>query len=269
MGWRIVATQSQPQKQDKNPVYELLRKYQEEVGNQEEIQTQIVTMYKGLVIALARKYSKGQSLHDDLVQVGMIGLLAAIRRYDAEIGKSFESFAIPTIIGEIKRFIRDKTWSVHVPRRIKELNPKIKKAVETLTNDLGRSPKVVEIAKFIDADEEQVLEAMEMGRSYRALSVDSTIESDAEGSTLTLLDLVGNKDSGYENIDHQLLIEKAFEVLNERESEILKNTYLHNMSQKEVGDRLGISQMHVSRLQRRAILKLREAIRVNAEECSK
>ncbi|MCW3472939.1 sigma-70 family RNA polymerase sigma factor, partial [Rhodococcus pyridinivorans] len=131
-----------------------------------------------LVESIARKYSQGKSFHEDLVQVGNIGLLGAIRRYDATFGKSFEAFAVPTIVGEIKRFLRDKTWSVHVPRRIKELGPKIKNAVEELTRELQSSPQISDIADFIGVTEEEVLEAMEMGKSYQALSVDHSIEAD-------------------------------------------------------------------------------------------
>ncbi|OJH15979.1 RNA polymerase sigma-B factor, partial [Bacillus obstructivus] len=111
-----------------------------------------------------------------------------------------KAFAIPTIIGEIKRFLRDKTWSVHVPRRIKELGPKIKTTVEELTSELQRSPQIHEIAECLDVTEEEVLEAMEMGKSYQALSVDHSIEADADGSTVTLLDIIGNVDEGYERV---------------------------------------------------------------------
>ncbi|SDN55540.1 RNA polymerase sigma-B factor [Fictibacillus solisalsi] len=253
---------------NKEEVYKWIHELQNDPQN-EILQTKLVHQYEDLVHSLARKFSKGKSIHDDLVQVGMIGLLAALRRYDADFGRSFESFAVPTIIGEIKRFIRDKTWSVHVPRRIKELGPRIKKAVEDLTNDLQRSPKIQEIADYLEVTEEEVLETMEMGKSYQALSVDSSIEADQEGSTVTLLDLVGTQDAGYDQIDKRMLLQKAFAVLSEREQEILKCTYFENLSQKETGERLNISQMHVSRLQRRALEKLREAIRVEPSEALK
>ncbi|OEH93074.1 RNA polymerase sigma factor SigB [Bacillus solimangrovi] len=261
-----MATQSQPRKPNKQQVYKWIEDFQNE-RNKEESQAKIVEQYSELVEVLARKYSHRKNIHDDLVQVGMLGLLAAIRRYDSQFGKTFESFAVPTIIGEIKRYIRDKTWSVHVPRRIKELSPKLKKAVEELTTKLQRSPNVQEIALYIGVSEEEILETMEMGKSYQALSVDSKIESDSDGSTVTLLDLVGNRDVGYEIADQRLLLEKAFHVLTERERLIIKYTFFDNMNQKEAGECLGISQMHVSRLQRRALKKLREAIRLEHQEC--
>ncbi|WP_246945293.1 RNA polymerase sigma factor SigB [Bacillus pinisoli] len=248
--------QSQPTKPN-NEVIELIKKFQ--LTNDDEIQLYIVERYRALVESLARKYSRGRNMHEDLVQVGMLGLLGAIRRYDTSIGKGFEAYAIPTIIGEIKRFLRDKTWSIHVPRRIKELGPRIKGTVEKLTTELQRSPRIEEIAQYLDVSEEEVLETMEVGRSYQALSVDHKIEADSDGSTITLLDLVGSQDVGYEQINQKMDFEASLKVLTERERLVIKYTFLENLSQKEAGEKLGISQMHVSRLQRRAIQKLRTA----------
>lgn len=244
--------------QVREQVLEWIRRYQE--NEDDEAQTQLVMHYERLVQSIARKYSKGKSYHEDIAQVGMLGLLGAIRRYDPEFGRSFEAFAVPTIIGEIKRFLRDKTWAVHVPRRIKELGPRIKATVETLTTELQRSPLVNEIAEYLEVDEESVLEAMEMGRSYQALSMDHTLEADSEGGTVTLFDIIGSKDDGYEKTDQRLLVANALNVLSDREKQIIQYTYIEQLSQKETGELLGISQMHVSRLQRKAIKKLQEAI---------
>ncbi|MFC4559890.1 RNA polymerase sigma factor SigB [Virgibacillus kekensis] len=260
-----MTTRSQPDNKDRDEVYQWIEQLQEDPTD-EVIQERIVLAYTDLVESIARKYSKNSSIHEDLSQVGMIGLLAAVRRYDPSFGKSFESFAIPTIIGEIKRFIRDKTWSVHVPRRIKELGPKIKKAVDELTTENQESPTVREIADYLEVSEEDVLDTMEMGKSYKALSVDRKIEADSDGSTVAILDLVGSEENGYENIDQRLLLEKILPILSEREQQILKCTYFDNMSQKETGELLGISQMHVSRLQRRSLRKLREAIQSESTE---
>ncbi|WP_164671082.1 RNA polymerase sigma factor SigB [Virgibacillus doumboii] len=254
-----MTTRSQPHNKGRDEVYGWIEHLQQDPTD-EALQEKIVLAYTDLVESIARKYSKNSSIHEDLVQVGMIGLLAAVRRYDASFGKSFESFAIPTIIGEIKRFIRDKTWSVHVPRRIKELGPKIKKAVDELTTENQNSPTVKQIAGYLGVSEEDVLETMEMGKSYKALSVDRKIEADSDGSTVAILDLVGKNENGYENVDQRMLLEKIIPILSEREQQILKCTYFDNLSQKETGELLGISQMHVSRLQRRSLRKLREAI---------
>ncbi|MDQ0273200.1 RNA polymerase sigma factor SigB [Cytobacillus purgationiresistens] len=255
--------QSQPNQRSKEEINELIKAYQ---LNQDEVaQDTLVKQYHRLVESIARKYSKGRSYHEDIVQVGVIGLLGAIRRYDDSFGKSFEAFAIPTIIGEIKRYLRDKTWSVHVPRRIKELGPKIKAAAEELTTELQRSPKVDEIADALGVLEEEVLEAMEMGKSYQALSVDHSIEADSDGGTVTLLDIVGNVDDGYEKVNQMLVLEKVLHVLSDREKQVIQYTFLENLSQKEAGEKLEISQMHVSRLQRKAIKKLQEAIHLENE----
>lgn len=242
----------------KEQVLEWIQKYQE--SEDDDAQTNLVLHYQYLVESIARKYSNGRSYHDDIVQVGMLGLLGAIRRFDPDFGRSFEAFAVPTIIGEIKRFLRDKTWDVHVPRRIKELGPRIKATVELLTTELQRSPKVSEVAERLEVTEEEVLEAMEMSRSYQALSMDHSIESDSDGSTVTLFDVVGREDEEYEKTNRRMIVADAMSVLSEREKQIIQLTYLEQLSQKEAGERLGISQMHVSRLQRKAIKKLQQAI---------
>jgi RNA polymerase sigma-B factor len=220
----------------------------------------LVEHYSALVGSIVRKYSKGRGFHEDLMQVGIIGLLGAIKRYDSKFGASFESFLIPTVIGEIKRFLRDKTWGVHVPRRIKDLWSKIKTVVDELTNQQQRSPKIVEIADYLDVTEEEVLEAMEMGRSYQAISMDQSIEIASDGSAVTILDTIGSREEGFKRVDERLLLQSVLNVLTDREKEIIQSTFLENKSQKETGEDLGISQMHVSRLQKGAIEKLRKAL---------
>lgn len=260
-----MVTKSQAHNKERDMVYEWIRHLQENPED-EAVQEKIVLRYKGLVESIARKYSRNSGYNEDLVQVGMIGLLAAVKRYDDAYGKSFESFLVPTIIGEIKRFIRDKTWSVHVPRRIKELGPKIKKCVDELTNQNQKSPKIREIADYLGVSEEEVLETMEMGKSYKALSVDRKVEADADGGSVAILDLIGNEEYGYETIDQKMLLEKILPILSDREQQILRLIYFENLSQKETGELLRLSQMHVSRLQRRSLRKLREAIQSESPE---
>lgn len=236
----------------------LIRSHQEE-GDQ-NAQTRLVEHYRKLIESLAYRYSKGKSHHEDLVQVGMVGLLGAIKRFDPSFDRRFEAFLVPTVVGEIKRYLRDKTWSVHVPRRIKEIGPKIKNANDELTNRLERSPQISEIAEHLEVSEEDVLEAMEMGQSYNALSVDHSIEADKDGSTVTLLDVMGQSDDNYDLSEKRLILEKILPILSEREREIIQFTFMEGLSQKETGERVGLSQMHVSRLQRTAINKLRQAV---------
>lgn len=253
-----MSKESLPRNASKEEVLKWIAEYQEHAS--EESQTNLVLHYQQLVESIARKYSHGKSYYDDIVQVGMLGLLGAIRRFDPAFGRSFEAFAVPTIVGEIKRFLRDKTWDVHVPRRIKELGPRIKSTVEALTIELQRSPSISEIATRLEVNDETVLEAMEMGRSYQALSMDHSIESDSDGSTVTLFDIIGKEDDGYEVTDRRMIVAEAMNILSERERQIIQLTYLAQLSQKEAAERLGISQMHVSRIQRKAIQKLQDAI---------
>lgn len=247
---------------DNDEVYRLIAHLQENEDDQ-AVKERLVLHFTGLVHSLAYKYSHNSSNHEDLAQVGMVGLLISLQRYDAEFGRTFEAYAIPTIIGEIKRYIRDKTWGVHVPRRIKELGPKIKRTADELTIELQRSPSVDEIATAIGVSEEEVLETMEMSTSYRALSVDYKHEVDADGGSFTLLDLISDDEDEYKQVDLHMIIETVLPSLSEREQEILKLIFFENLSQKEVGELLGISQMHVSRLQRRALRKLREVLEQN------
>lgn len=252
---------------NKNDVLSWIIEYQQDPN--EEIKERLVLHYRDLVQSLARKFSRNQDQYEDLAQVGMIGLIGALSRFDTSIGRTFESFAVPTIVGEIKRYLRDKTWSVHVPRRIKELGPKIKKSLEELTNQLQRSPRPDEIAEYLGTTTEEVLETLEMSKSYQALSVDSSIEADQEGGTMTLLDIVGEQDAGFDQVNQRMLLDKAFHVLSEREKLILHLTFFKGLSQQETGEKLEISQMHVSRLQRKALQKLKAALKEENSELIK
>jgi len=236
----------------------LIKSYQQD--KDDIAQTKLIEHYQKLVESLAYRYSKGQSHHEDLVQVGMVGLLGAIKRFDPSFERRFEAFLVPTVVGEIKRYLRDKTWSVHVPRRIKEIGPKIKNANDTLVAELERSPTIQEIAQYLEVTDEDVLEAMEMGQSYNALSVDHSVEADKDSSKVTLLDVMGDRDDNYELAEKRLMLEKILPILTDREREIIQFTFMEGLSQKETGERIGLSQMHVSRLQRTAIDKLRQAV---------
>ncbi|MEH7381180.1 SigB/SigF/SigG family RNA polymerase sigma factor [Bacillus sp. JJ1533] len=237
-------------------VEKLVQNFQKTGSKQSE--RDIIEKYDKAIRSIAWKYSKGKAFHEDIVQVGRIGLLSAIRRFDISIGKSFHSYAIPTIIGEIKHFLRDKTWSVHVPRSAKELGIKIIKAEEELTTILQRKPDVHEIANHLQVDAKEVLEAIELGQAYQTQSIDTPINSDSEGKTI--IETVGRQDKAYEKTLKKLDVKKALHVLSTREKRILYYTYIKEKSQKETGKIVGVSQMHVSRIQRIAIKKLRQAV---------
>ena len=245
----------------KEDIFQWIARYQE--TEDDLAQTNLVVHYRYLVESIARKYARGKSCYEDIVQVGMLGLLGAIRRFDPDFGRSFEAYAVPTIVGEIKRFLRDKTWGVHVPRRLKELGPRIKVAVEALTIELQHSPTVGEIASYLKLKEEEVLEAMEIGFNYYTLSMDQSLDFNADGSTITFFDVIGKIDEGFEMTNKKIVVADAIGILTEREKQIIQLTYIEQLSQKKVGERLGISQMHVSRLQRNAIKKLQEVLLVN------
>ncbi|MFF0829718.1 RNA polymerase sigma factor SigB [Brevibacillus sp. NPDC003359] len=256
--------QSRKQKYSPEELKELIHLYGE--TKDPAIQEQLVRAYTPLVASLAKRFVRGQVMYEDLVQVGLIGLLASFRRFDPSFERTFESFAIPTIVGEIKRYIRDKTWSVYVPRRVKELSPKIKRVVDELTIKLQRSPQIADIANSLGVTEEAILETLEMGRSYHSLSMDSELEADLDGNTISLLDLVGSTEEGYGAVEQNLMLERALQILDHREKEIIQLTFYQNLSQKQAGDIMGMSQMHISRLQRRALGKLREALKVEQLE---
>ncbi|MEH7223972.1 SigB/SigF/SigG family RNA polymerase sigma factor [Bacillus sp. JJ1566] len=247
-------------KQSTNPksekVERLVQNFQKTGSKQSE--REIIVRYEKVIKKIAWKYSKGSAFHEDIVQVGRIGLLGAIRRFDPTIGKSFNTFAIPTIYGEIKHFLRDKTWSVHVPRGAKDLGIKIKKAEEELTIALQRKPEVHDIANYLNVDENEVLGAIELGHAYNAQPIDTPIDSDSEGRTI--LETVGKNDKAFEKVLKKLDVKKALHVLSKREKRILYYTYIKEKSQRETGKIVGVSQMHVSRIQRTAIKKLRDAV---------
>ena len=157
---------------------EQINKWIQEHQNNEntDAQDKLVNHYRKLIESLAYKYSKGQSHHEDLVQVGMVGLIGAINRFDLSFDRKFEAFLVPTVIGEIKRYLRDKTWSVHVPRRIKEIGPRIKKVSDELTNELERSPSIDEIAQRLEVSDEEVLEAMEMSQEFTKMMLGEDYE---------------------------------------------------------------------------------------------
>jgi RNA polymerase sigma-B factor len=218
----------------------------------------LVEQYIGLVEFLARRFrNRGEPL-EDLVQVGTIGLLKAIDRFDLERGVEFSTYATPTIVGELKRHFRDKGWAVRVPRRLQELHLELTKTVSLLGQELGRSPTVAEIAESTGTDEETVLEGLEIAQAYNFTSLDAPIESDDGGST-SFADQLGTQDEHLENLEYRASLAPEVAKLPDRERTILYLRFFKGLTQSEIADRLGISQMHVSRLLNRTLGQLREA----------
>jgi RNA polymerase sigma-B factor len=204
---------------------------------------------------LANRYAGRGEPVDDLVQVATMGLIKAVDRFDADRGIEFAGFAIPTIVGELKRHFRDRTWSIRVPRRLQELRLAITAANNTLTNTLGRSATVGDIAEHLGITEEEVLEGLEGARAYNSTSL-STPAND-EGS-LTLGDTLGGVDTEFEVAELRIALGPALAQLDEREQKIISMRFYGNLTQSEIADRVGISQMHVSRLLAKALVKLRK-----------
>ena len=230
-------------------------------GDRTRLRERLVDQYIGLVEFLARRFrNRGEPL-EDLVQVGTIGLLKAIERFDLDREVEFSTYATPTIVGELKRHFRDKGWAVRVPRRLQELHLELTKIVSTLGQELGRSPTVAEIAKAAGTSEENVLEGLEIAQAYNFTSLDAPIDSDDAGST-SFADQLGSEDDQLLNLEYRAALAPEMAKLPERERRILYLRFFRGMTQSEIADKLGISQMHVSRLLNRTLMRLREALEV-------
>jgi RNA polymerase sigma-B factor len=235
----------------------LLRRYHEQ--GDLAARDELIGQYMSLVRSLARRYAyRGEQL-DDLVQIGAIGLIKAIDRFDMSRGVELTTYATPNIIGEIKRHFRDKGWAVRVPRGLQELSVQLSKLVEQLTVQFSRSPTIAEIAKEAGVEEELVLEAIESGRAYSSVSLSAGAIGDEDGE-LDPLETIGTVEHEYEVSEDRAMLEPGFRVLDERERRILHLRFFEGLTQSQIAAQIGISQMHVSRLIRRALEKIREEI---------
>jgi RNA polymerase sigma-B factor len=222
------------------------------------LRERLVEQYIGLVEFLARRFrNRGEPL-EDLIQVGTIGLLKAIDRFDLDREVEFSTYATPTIVGELKRHFRDKGWAVRVPRRLQELHLELTKVVGMLGQELGRSPTVAEIAESTGTDEETVLEGLEIAQAYNFTSLDAPIETE-EGGNTSFADQLGTHDEHLENLEYRTSLAPEITKLPDRERTILYLRFFKGLTQSEIADRLGISQMHVSRLLNRTLTQLRGA----------
>lgn len=242
---------------DKQKTRELFRRYKED-GDM-EAREQLVMSHLNLVRFLANKFkNRGEPL-DDLVQVGYLGLLKAIDRFDPDRGLEFTTYATPTILGEIKRHFRDKGWSVRVPRRLQELSAKVNQATDKLTTELQRSPKIEEIADYLGASVDEVLEAMESSSAYSSVPLEGSSNPEADDAP-SVIDRYATEDSALTFTDDRLVIEEALKSFSPREREVIELRFLQGMTQIEIAERLGISQVQVSRLLRRTLKKIQDKI---------
>jgi RNA polymerase sigma-B factor len=217
---------------------------------------ELVRRFLPLARRLARRYERAHEPLEDLVQVASVGLVKAIDRFDSDQGTGFSSYAVPTILGELKRHFRDSGWALHVPRGLQERVLKLNDAVEHLSGELGRSPTPQQVADEVGVPVEEVLEAMEAGAAYDTVSLDAPLRSSEDEKT-TYADSIGEDDGRFELVEHSATLGRALKALPERERSILFLRFAEGLTQVEIADRIGISQMHVSRLIRRALERLR------------
>ena len=242
---------------DKDRTRELFRQYK--ATGDPEVRDQLIVSHLNLVRFLASKFkNRGEPL-DDLIQVGTIGLIKAIDRFDPLRGLEFTTYATPTILGEIKRHFRDKGWSVHVPRRLQELSAKVNQANDELTNELSRSPSVEEIAKRVGASVDDVLEAMESSSAYSSVPLEGGGSSDDDDAP-SVIDHYATEDENLAASDDRIVLEDAIRDFSPREKDVIRMRFFEGMTQVEIAERLGISQVQVSRLLRRTLRRVQDKI---------
>jgi RNA polymerase sigma-B factor len=204
---------------------------------------------------IAQRYGGRGGSGEDFEQVAYLGLVKAVDNFDPEHGTGFLGYATPMIIGEIKRYFRDATWGVHVPRRMQELSGALRKATDTLTHDLGREPTIAELAVHLGAEPEEIVEAIDAAGAYTTASLDHPVNTDEQGASL--LDFMGEEDSRFEAVIDRQVLTELLTTLGERDKRILLMRYFRGMTQAEIGEELGVSQMQISRLLTRILRELR------------
>ncbi len=226
------------------------------------VRNTLIELNMSLVRFAARRFGTRSEPMEDILQVGTIGLIKAIDRFDPDYGVEFVTFAMPTIVGEIKRFFRDTSWSVRVPRRLQELRLSLAKATDALEAELSRAPTVAELAKRLDIGEEEVIEAMVASNGYTASSLDAEINEDGGDQATTWASRLGYEDSALEGVENFNALKPLLAELGERERVILSLRFGQEMTQAQIGAELGLSQMHISRLLTRTLTKLRARLLV-------
>jgi RNA polymerase sigma-B factor len=223
---------------------------------------QLVHMHLGLARRLASRYARTQEPLEDLIQVASLGLVKAIDRFDADRGVAFATFAVPTILGELKRHFRDTGWSLHVPRKLQELVLKVQEGQATLSSRTGRSPTVLELAEYLELPSEEVVEALEAMGAHHAGSLDAPIDGRSEEGTISQHDAIGFEDASYARFESSASLAAAVSELSEADQTVLALRFRQELTQREIAGRIGVSQMQVSRILRRIGKELREAMSV-------
>jgi RNA polymerase sigma-B factor len=260
---RDTASRSVTPAERRNEDERLLRRYQEQ--GDLRAREELIERFVPLARQLASRYRHAGEPSEDLVQVACLGLLKAVDRYDPTRARGFVKYAVPTMLGELKRYFRDKGWSVRVPRATQELVLKVSDALGTLPAKLGRSPRPRDIAAAVGASVEEVLEAMEAATAYEATSLDAPRPGDGEDDGWTLADSLSSDEHGYEIVEISQALGDTLRAMPDRERMILRLRFEHDLTQAEIAERIGVSQMHVSRLLRRSLDRLEAAGEAFAE----
>jgi RNA polymerase sigma-B factor len=218
---------------------------------------ELVKRFLPMARTLARRYNGAREPFEDLLQVASYGLLKSLDRFDPDRGTAFSSFAVPTILGELKRYFRDLGWSVHVPRGTQELAQKVRRAQENLTTQTGRSPTVDRLAQYLELSVEDVLDGLEAAEAHHSTSLDVRCD-DEDGDSHSLGDFCAVEEAGFERVEARATVADALQQLSHREREVLRLRFFEERAQTEVAKEIGVSQMQVSRIQHRAIARLRE-----------
>ncbi len=242
---------------DKERTRELFRRYKEE--GDEEAREQLIVSHLNLVRYIAAKFkNRGEPL-DDLIQVGTIGLIKAIDRFEPDRGLEFTTYATPTIMGEVKRHFRDKGWTIRVPRRLQELSAKVNQATDALTAELQRSPTIDEIAAKLGTTADEVLEAMESSSAYSSVPLEGTGSAEDDDAP-SVIDRYASVDGELAASDDRMVLEEVISEFPEADQQAIRMRYMEGMTQVEIAERLGISQVQVSRMLRRALKRIQEKI---------
>ncbi len=222
----------------------------------EAAREQLIRRYMPLARSLARRYGRSSEPFEDLLQVASMGLVKAVDRYDANRGHPFQSFAVPTILGEMRRYFRDSGWAIHVPRGAQERALKVRDAQERISNQTGRAPTANQLAEFLEIDLEDVIDALQAIRAYETVSLDAP-RSNGEDDVVAFGDSIGKEDERYELVELDATVSAALGHLPSRDRMVLKLRFVDDLTQTEIAERVGISQMQVSRLLRRSLEQLR------------
>jgi len=223
-----------------------------------DIRNELIKRYIYIAEILSKKYINKGIDYEDIFQVASLGLIYAIERYDIDKGFEFSSFATPTIIGEIKKYFRDKGWVVRVPRRIQELSKKIIFAKSKLQQELQRVPKIKDIANYLNCSEEEIIESMEASQVYTPKSLDITYDSNGDDKDIQLMDIIGKEDKYFDVFENKDFIDKCISKLNEVERKIIYGRFFENKTQIQIANELNVSQMTISRMEKKVIEKFRK-----------